>query len=162
MVVLDMSFGTSGKHADRFIMRNSGARNRSSPTQLSILPDKSGRINSPDHLYMDGIGVMSFFNQAVPESVLEMLNKHRKSIDDISFFVFHQASQLALDGITRSLNIPANKILIDMENTGNLVSASIPVVLANCMAKNSFTKGQFVILCGFGVGLSWSTALVQF
>ena len=80
----------------------------------------------------------------------------------ISFFVFHQASQLALDGIARSLKIPPSKMVIDMVDTGNLVSASIPVVLAKLMANHSFAEGQFVVLCGFGVGLSWSTALVQF
>jgi 3-oxoacyl-[acyl-carrier-protein] synthase-3 len=162
MAVLDMSFGTSGKHADRFIIKNGGARNESSVVDEVVVPDKSGRINSPNHIHMDGIGVLSFFNHAVPVAVREMLAKHNKSINDISLFVFHQASQLALDGIARSLKIPPSKMVIDMADTGNLVSASIPVVLAKLMANHSFAKGQFVVLCGFGVGLSWSTALVQF
>ncbi len=162
MTVLDMSFGTSGKHADRFIIRNGGARNRVSSADDRVVPDKSGRINSPDHIYMDGMGVLSFFNHAVPVAVHEILAKHNKSIIDISFFVFHQASQLALDGIARSLKIPSRKMVIDMADTGNLVSASIPVVLTKCIANKLFAQGQLVVLCGFGAGLSWSTALIQF
>jgi len=162
LAVLDMSFGTSGKDADRFIIRNGGARHKGTADDHGVMPDKSGRINSPDHIYMNGMGVLSFFNHTVPVAVLDMLDKHNKSINDISFFVFHQASKLALDGIARSLKIPASKMLIDMADTGNLVSASIPVVLANRMDNNSFKQDQLVVLCGFGVGLSWSTALVQF
>jgi len=53
-------------------------------------------------------------------------------------------------------------MVINMAETGNLVSSSIPVVLAKILANGSFSKGQLVVLCGFGVGLSWATALVQF
>lgn len=162
MTVLDMSFGTSGKHADRFMVMNGGARHRVSAADEIAAPDKSGRINSPNHIHMDGIGVLSFFNNVVPAAVREILAKQNKSIDDVSLFVFHQASQLALEGIARSLKIPPHRMIVDMADTGNLVSASIPVVLAKLLTKGSVVKGQLVLLCGFGVGLSWATALVQF
>jgi 3-oxoacyl-[acyl-carrier-protein] synthase-3 len=162
LTVLDMSFGTSGKHADRFIIKNGGARHGASVADEVVTPDKSGRIYSPNHIHMDGIGVLSFFNNAVPAAVRKILAKQNKSLDDISLFVFHQASQLALEGIARSLKIPPKKMVIDMADTGNLVSASIPVVLAKLLANGAFAKGQLVVLCGFGVGLSWATALVQF
>jgi 3-oxoacyl-[acyl-carrier-protein] synthase-3 len=105
---------------------------------------------------------LSFFNNAVPSAVRNILIHNNKSLDDVSLFVFHQASRLALEGIARSLKIPASKMVIDMADTGNLVSSSIPVVLAKLLANGSFAKGQLVVLCGFGVGLSWATALVQF
>jgi len=162
MTILDMTFGTSGKHADRFIIKNGGARHKSSSVDEVVIPDKSGRIHSPNHIKMDGIGVLSFFNNAVPAAVRDILTKQNKSLDDVSLFVFHQASQLALEGIARSLKIPSSRILIDMAETGNLVSSSIPVVVAKLLANGSFAKGQLVVLCGFGVGLSWATALVQF
>lgn len=162
LTVLDMSFGTSGKHADRFIIKNGGARYGAFVADEAVTPDKSGRIFSPNHIHMDGIGVLSFFNSVVPTAVREILVKHNKSLDDVSLFVFHQASQLALEGLARSLKIPQDKMVIDMADTGNLVSASIPVVLAKLLAKGAFAKGQLVVLCGFGVGLSWATALVQF
>jgi 3-oxoacyl-[acyl-carrier-protein] synthase-3 len=42
-------------------------------------------------------------------------------MDDVSMFVFHQASKLALDGLQRSLSIPAERMVVDLEQTGNLV-----------------------------------------
>ena len=162
MTVMDISFGTSGKHAHRFMIKNGGARHKTEAMEDTTVLDGGGRINSPNHIHMDGLGVLSFFNSVVPTAVREILVKHDKKLDDISLFVFHQASQLALDGIARSLKLPRERLVIDMEDTGNLVSASIPVVLAKLLARHSVSKGELFVLCGFGVGLSWATALVQF
>jgi len=159
--VIDASFGTSGKNAERFIVKNGGARHASTADGPPAEPDRSGRVYSDDHIRMDGIGVLSFFNNTVPTAVREMLGKHALAVADISLFVFHQASRLALDGIARALQIPEQKMVVDMEDTGNLVSASIPVVLAKLIDRGVVTEGQTIVLCGFGVGLSWATVLIQ-
>ena len=161
MTIKDMSFGTAGNKADRFIVEAGGAKNKLTVDE-NITPDRSGRIHSSNHISMDGLGLLSYFNNVVPESVLEILKKNNKSISDISLFVFHQASRLALEGIARSLKIPDEKMIIDMEETGNLVSSSIPVLLSRLLKSDAFTRGEPVVLCGFGVGLSWGTALVEF
>lgn len=159
--VLDMSFGTAGKHADRFIVQNGGSKNpnRCSTSQISV--DRSGRINSPDHIYMDGLGVLSFFNHAIPKAVREIVARNGKSLNDVSLFVFHQASRLALQGIAKNLDISDERMLIDMGSTGNLVSSSIPVILAGILAQRKVPTGSLILLGGFGVGLSWSTALIE-
>jgi len=159
--IIDISFGTSGKQADRFIIKNGGARFQSI-SDLSITPDSSGRIQSQNHIYMDGMGVLSFFNSVIPKTVNELLLKNNLVVDDIEIFIFHQASKLALDGIKKALNIPDDKFIFDIAHTGNLVSASIPVVISNTINRHTIKSGQLGILCGFGVGLSWSTALVKF
>ena len=151
--VVDISFGTSGKHADRFIVKNGGARHGEGRPDAVVVPDRAGRIHSDDHIRMDGIGLLSFFNNAVPAAVRDMLDKHALAVDDVALFVFHQASRLALEGIARGLQIPDEKMVIDMEDTGNLVSASVPVVLAKLIDSGALAKGQTVVLCGFGVGL---------
>lgn len=161
LCVLDMSFGTAGKHAERFIIKNGGHRNPEPSSMPLSGVDKSGRINSPDHIHMDGLGVLSFFNHMMPASVREIVGRNGKSLDDISLFVFHQASSLALQGLAKSLGIPSDRMVVDMENTGNLVSSSIPVVLARLLAQRKMKRNSLILLCGFGVGLSWSTALIQ-
>lgn len=158
--ILDMSFGSSGKNASRFVVKNGGMKSNKS-LKNNLLPDTSGRVNSPDHIYMDGMGVLSFFTSAIPPVVRELLAKNNKSVEDIDFFVFHQASSLALGGLARALKIPQEKMIIDLENTGNLVSASIPVALGRLLEKNVLKQGQLIVLCGFGVGLSWGAALLE-
>jgi 3-oxoacyl-[acyl-carrier-protein] synthase III len=160
--IIDMEFFTSGKHFSRFIIKNGGFRNPDFSQNYNVEIDKSGRVDSPNHIYMDGMGVLSFFNSAVPAAINMILKKNRKSIDQIDLFLFHQASRLVLDGLVRSLKIPSQKVVIDMATTGNLVSSSIPVLLEKMLSNGMVKRGQLVVLCGFGVGFSWGTALVQF
>jgi len=62
--------------------------------------------------------------------------------------------------LRKTMNLPSEKVIIDMSNTGNLVSSSIPVVLKRAMDKGLFQKGDRIVLGGFGVGLSWGTVLM--
>lgn len=108
---------------------------------------------------MDGMGVLSFFNKVVPVSIKEILLRNKLEVQDVAYFVLHQASQLALDSLRKSLGVPSEKVIIDMSDTGNLVSSSIPVVLKRSINKGLLKKGDRIILGGFGVGLSWGTVL---
>jgi 3-oxoacyl-[acyl-carrier-protein] synthase-3 len=159
MIIEDQIFGTAGKLASRFIVENGGMRN-SKKNRNKVQLDSSQRVRSPDHIQMDGMGVLSFFNKTIPASIQDILARNKICIDDISYFVLHQASQLALDALRKSLGVPSKKVIIDMSDTGNLVSSSIPVVLKRSIDRSLFKKGDRIVLCGFGVGLSWGTALV--
>jgi 3-oxoacyl-[acyl-carrier-protein] synthase-3 len=157
--IIDQSFGTAGKLASRFIVERGGMRH---PQKCGddINLDAAQRIRSSDHIQMDGMGVLSFFNKTVPDSIREILKHNNLSVDDISYFVLHQASQLALDVLRKSLGVPVEKVIIDMSDTGNLVSSSIPVVLRRSIDKALFKNGDKIILAGFGVGLSWGSVLI--
>ena len=48
-----------------------------------------------------------------------------------------------------------------LEDTGNLVSASLPVAIKRSIDDCSIKPGDLVMLCGFGLGLSWGTALMR-
>lgn len=159
LIIDDQCFGTAGKLANRFIVENGGMRNAQKNVNKAQL-DFAKRMRSPDHIQMDGMGVLSFFNKVVPASIREILIRNQLGIDDISYFVMHQASQLALDSLRKSLGVSSEKVIIDMSDTGNLVSSSIPVVLKRSMDKGLFKQGGKIILAGFGVGLSWGTALI--
>jgi 3-oxoacyl-[acyl-carrier-protein] synthase-3 len=153
--------GTAGKHFNKFFIPAGGMRTERSAETAQETTDRSGNVRSAEHIVMDGIGVLSFFNATVPCSVKELLAQNRLSIDDIDLFVFHQASQVALDSLRMALKIPREKMVYDLLETGNLVSASIPVALSHALESGQAKPGQLALLCGFGVGLSWGTALVD-
>jgi 3-oxoacyl-[acyl-carrier-protein] synthase III len=152
---------TAGAHYEKFMVQAGGMRiPRSSDTSRETV-DRSGNVRTAEHIQMDGLGVLSFFNATVPASVREILEAHGLSLDDVDLFVFHQASQIALDSLTNALKIPREKMVYDLADTGNLVSASIPVALSRALQSGRARPGQLALLCGFGVGLSWGTALVD-
>jgi 3-oxoacyl-[acyl-carrier-protein] synthase III len=159
--VLDVSYGTAGNQHDRFIVKAGGARKPHSKETQREVTDRNGNIRTAEHIEMDGLRVLSFFNQAIPQAVRDILRRNNVSDYSVSCFIFHQASRVVLDGISRALNIPPERVVFDMTRTGNLVSASIPVALRRAKDAGRLVPGTHVILCGFGVGLSWATALVK-
>jgi len=153
--------GTAGKQYDKFMIPAGGMRVPCSAETTRETVDHSGNVRTAEHIKMDGLGVLSFFNATVPCAVTEMLVRNGLSIVDVDLFVFHQASQLALDSLRVALNIPMQKMVYDLAEVGNLVSASIPVALSRAFDRGQAKPGQLALLCGFGVGLSWGTALVD-
>jgi 3-oxoacyl-[acyl-carrier-protein] synthase III len=159
--IIDLSLGSEGKFYDRFIVPAGGARQPISDASLIESEDKSGNIRTPADITMAGFQVLSFFNSVIPKHVRGVLEANGLTLDDVDLFVFHQASQVALDSIAKALKIPADKLVNKLATTGNLVSASVPVALQMAREDGSAKPGQLAILCGFGVGLSWGTALVR-
>lgn len=98
-------------------------------------------------LYMDGPAVFQFAARTVVPFILSNINNR----DDFTF-VLHQSNKTMLDFMRRKLNVPAEKLPIMMENTGNTVSSSIPLVLSNL-----FSSQERLFLCGFGIGSSFSS-----
>lgn len=156
----DIQCGTAGKHYEKFIIHAGGMRFPRSPETAQEMVDKSGNVRTEENIKMDGLGVLSFFNATVACSVRETLTRNGLTISDVDLFVFHQASQLALDSLRRLMDIPERKMVYDLAEIGNLVSASIPVALSRAFDRGQANRGQLALLCGFGVGLSWGTALV--
>ena len=159
--IIDLSMGSDGKYYDRFMVPAGGARQPFNDETSIESIDKSGNVRTPENITMDGFGVLSFFNDTIPGQVTELLARNDLGINDPDLFVFHQASRVALDSIARALRIPDHKMVRNMGKVGNLVSASVPVALKMALGEGQAKPGDLAVLCGFGVGLSWATALVR-
>ncbi len=87
--------------------------------------------NSNPKLYMNGGEIFNFTNKSVPILVENTLKENGMEIDEIDYFVFHQANMYMLEHLRKKIGIPREKFIVDMENFGNTVSSTIPIVLAN-------------------------------
>jgi 3-oxoacyl-[acyl-carrier-protein] synthase-3 len=112
-------------------------------------------------LKMNGLQVLGFVRSHVPAQVRELLVRSRLTIDDIDLFIFHQASRMALEALKLDLGIEDGRMYSNLERVGNTVSASIPMALRDAMDEGRAGRGSRVLLCGFGVGMSWATAIVD-
>lgn len=106
--------------------------------------------------YMDGMEIMNFALSRVPPLVEETLTAAGWSKEEVSIFAMHQANQLILQFLAKRLGVTLEKMPIALKETGNCVSASIPLMLSTM--KNALPPLNKVVMCGFGVGLSWGTA----
>ena len=77
--------------------------------------------------------------------------------DDIDYAVFHQANKMMNEKIRKKLSLPENKVPYSLQHFGNTSSASIPLTMVTEMRTDLQQKNNRLLLCGFGVGLSWGT-----
>jgi len=159
--ILDAICETSGSDYRNFFIPAGGMRQPSTPKNRDEVVDASGSRRSPNDIHMNGMGVLSFANTKVPHQIRRLLERNALSVDDIDLVVFHQASKLALDSLTRLLGFSERQVFRNLVTVGNTVSASIPIALSQAFLEGRARPGDLVLLCGFGVGLSWATMLVR-
>ena len=93
------------------------------------------------------------------KKLAKILKKNNLKLNKINHFIFHQANEFIIKSLQRKLEISDSKIFIDMKNTGNTASSSIPIVLSKNF--NKISSGKNILLIGFGGGLSWGVCLVK-
>jgi len=109
-------------------------------------------------LYMNGRAVFNFSMTAVPPQVREILAATGWTVNDVDQFILHQGSRYLIDRLGQRLEVPPEKLPSNLAEVGNTVSSSVPLLLERYVEDLSCRR---ILLCGFGVGLSWATALLE-
>lgn len=113
------------------------------------------------HIAMDGKEVFRFAVDAVQKCIHEVLKEADLELSDIDYVVCHQANERIISHVYKKLNAPAEKFFMNLQNYGNTSAASIPIALDD-MAKQGLLKEGVKTLCvGFGAGLTWGGALLE-
>lgn len=159
--IMDISCATSGGSHQLLMIPAGGSRlPRSEDTRVPTV-DVSGNVRTPEHLHMDGIGILNFVKSRIPGQIRQLVERNGLTLADIDQFVFHQASKMALDSLKQLLDIDSHKVFSNISEIGNTVSASIPIALRDAQDQGIISPGHLILMCGFGVGLSWGSALVR-
>lgn len=108
--------------------------------------------------FMNGRQVFNFALLKVPAHLHELLGQSGLSPDDIDAFCIHQGSAAIVDAVARRFEDNPDKFVKDMVETGNTVSSSIPLLLEKHALDSTW---QRVAVSGFGVGLSWGSAILH-
>jgi 3-oxoacyl-[acyl-carrier-protein] synthase-3 len=156
--IIDVQCGTAGKYYEKFIIRGGGCR-ASEETDVTANPTAPCRLAAK--IQMDGASILAFSNAKIPPAINALLNRNGLTVPEIDLFLFHQASQVVLDSVSRLLRIDPRQEFSNLANVGNTVSASIPIALKDALTAGRLAPGNSVVLCGFGLGLSWSTMLLK-
>ncbi len=154
-------YGTDGSGARNLIVPVGGMRQRTAPVNDEAAVDSDGNLRSSTNLYMNGPEIFAFTLRAVPAAVHELLTRSGKKLEEIDLFVFHQANQYMLDHLRKKLKIPAEKFFVNLRESGNTVSCTIPIALKQASEARRVKSGDLVMLVGFGVGYSWGATLVR-
>ncbi|HEY9575903.1 MAG TPA: beta-ketoacyl-ACP synthase III [Lachnospiraceae bacterium] len=147
--ILALMQGANGAGGDCLISPN--------PNQLSGLYEKN---NLPAYISMRGQDVFKFAVTKVPECIGELLKEREENLDDIKYFVLHQANSRILESVAKRIKQPIEKFPMNLDKVGNTSAASIPLLLNEMNRKGMLNRGDKIVLAGFGAGLTWGATLL--
>ena len=113
------------------------------------------------YMSMDGQEVFKFAVKKVPEVISQLLEKTGTPIEEIRYFVLHQANYRIIESVAKRLKVGMEKFPANMEYYGNTSGASIPLLLDEMNRAGKLNPGDKIILSGFGGGLTWGATLIQ-
>ena len=146
----------SGKNCIYFNINTYGDRYK------AIITENTRHRNTPPnsasgHLSLDGMAIMDFTLNDVPENMHKLMAYSNCADADIDYYFCHQANKLILTALADKIGVERSKIPFAAENTGNTSSASIPLLLC----QKQYADLHKTMLCGFGVGLACASCIVD-
>ena len=125
------------------------------PTTLESL--SRGR----QYLSMDGRTVFKWAVRIVADSSRDVLAAAGLTSADVDLVILHQANIRIIDAAISHFDIPRERVFVNLDKYGNTSAASIPMALDDANRQGLIRRGDIVLLCGFGAGLSWGTCLLR-
>ena len=157
--------GTDGSGSDAIKIISGGSRYRTSENSFEfqdIVLNEAllGKRSSVD-LKLEGIDVFNFAIRKAPNSILNILQYASLDIDLIDYLFLHQANLFMNETIRKKIKLQKEKVPNSIQEFGNTNGASIPLTIVDAIKDLNLTKDISVLMCGFGVGLSWGSVLMN-
>ncbi|MBX9889395.1 MAG: ketoacyl-ACP synthase III [Flavobacteriaceae bacterium] len=155
------SLNSDGSLADLIKMDAGGYRNPSSVETLTEkVADEHGNIRTDEHGYMNGADVFNFVLREIPANFKSVLAASNNTNESIDFNIFHQANEHMNSYLAKKLKLEKTKVPSSISQFGNTSSVSIPLTIISQL-QNRLQGSKKLMLCGFGVGMSWATAQIN-
>lgn len=148
--LLAFALGSDGRGAGLLACPMSGSRQ---PVTTAGLERRE------QFMRMDGRAVFKWAIRLAEDSIRTVVDRAGVSLEEIDLFVLHQANARIVDGVREALGLPASKVFMNLDRYGNTSSGSIPLALDEAWKTGRVGPGSTVVICGFGGGLAWGTAV---
>lgn len=153
--------GTDGSGYKTIIVPDGGSRNRINADSLETKLIEEGISRNSCDLVLDGMDVFGFGISQGPKTVNKLLEKYAIDKEKIDYFIFHQANLMMNKMIAKKLKLPVEKVPYSLQHFGNTSSATIPLTIVSELKDKIENKSSNLLMCGFGVGLSWGTVFAE-
>ncbi|RLD36019.1 MAG: ketoacyl-ACP synthase III, partial [Bacteroidetes bacterium] len=160
----DMAFNlqTDGSGYEAIIIPDGGIRNfATKETSFEYEDIAEGISRNKFHIALNGEEVFNFSLREVAPNIRALLEYSGMELEVIDYFVTHQANKLMNESIRKKLKIDPAKYPYSIRNFGNTSSASIPLTIVTALQDEVTGKELKLLLSGFGVGLSWGSAVIN-
>lgn len=114
------------------------------------------------HLRMQGNQVFKHAVTKIASSITELVEIAGKQVEDIDWFIPHQANERILQGVSKRLGIPVEKVVSTVAEHGNTSAASIPLALETAISDGRVQRGDLILMEALGGGFTWGAALARY
>ena len=123
----------------------------------------NGHVEALQRTYMkmNGNEVFRFSVRVMGETAVEAVNKAGLRLGDIDWLLPHQANLRIIDAAAKRLDLPRDRVWVNLDRYGNTSAASVPICLAEAADSGKFKPGMNLVLVAFGAGLSWASSVVR-
>ena len=129
-------------------------------TDLLYVDGGPSTTGTTGKLRMQGREVYRHAVGNIAEAIESLLQKHDLSVDDIDWFVPHQANKRIIDGVAKKIGLPPEKTVVTVQNHANTSAASIPLALHDLVKSGRLASGDVIMLEAMGGGLTWGANLI--
>ncbi|QDV41828.1 3-oxoacyl-[acyl-carrier-protein] synthase 3 [Stieleria neptunia] len=123
---------------------------------------EAARREGLQYMKMDGRNVFKWAVRVFDDSAKDVLAAAQVNAEELALVIMHQANQRIIDSAVSDLGVPKDKVFVNLDRYGNTSGASIPLAMDEAIRAGRIKRGDYVLLCGFGSGLAWGTALLRF
>ena len=150
--LVDHYLRSDGGGADLIIMPGGGSRQ----------PASADTVDGKKHfLSMQGSDVFKFATRSMQVLIETAIERNGISISDLDLVVPHQVNSRIIETVLRKIDLPEEKIYLNLQRYGNTSAASVPMALHEAVEEGRIEKGSLVLLVAFGAGLTWGYNLVR-
>lgn len=150
--LLALRLGADGSGGKHLLMPAGGSRMPVTPEAIEK------KLNT---LHMNGHEVFKFAMKKLPEVMQQALEAAKIDKDEVALVIPHQANRRIIEAAARSLEMPIEKFMINLDRYGNTSSASIPIALQEAVENRLIKPGDYIVLVGFGAGLTWGSVVMR-
>ena len=118
-------------------------------------------VQKDSHIHMAGRDVYKFVVSTLPNFVEESIAQANMTAEDVDYLIPHQANQRIIEALQQRLKYNDEKVISNIKYYGNTSAASIPIALVEGVEKGKIQLNSTAILCGFGAGMTWGSAVVR-
>jgi 3-oxoacyl-[acyl-carrier-protein] synthase-3 len=150
--ILSNSISTNGKVFESVRMRGGGS---SFPLRVDNISD------GLQYYELDGMEVWKQVIQFQPKEILKSLAKINKKIEDVDFFIFHQANMRLIEYLMGKMKVPMSKTFVNIRDYGNTADASQAIALCDAVTNGLLKRGDLVVVSGVGAGFIFGSTVLR-
>ncbi len=119
-------------------------------------------VNGSAYTQMQGSEVFKIAVKCMEKVAVEALEANQVGIEDVDWFIPHQANIRIISATAKRLNIPMDKVVVTVDQHGNTSAASIPLAFDVAVRDGRIKSGQNILIEGFGGGFTWGAAYLTY